>query len=104
MRSSVRGRRRSAPFRLESRPFEVGDALESVEPERGAEKGRTGDEEPACDRHIPGSPLVWLRPLDPADQKSGLKDVEDLQCVFFGGRTLLRCVRGGRIRLRIRLT
>src|ERR1700730_5606066 len=89
MRSSVRLRRRGAPFRLESRPFEVSDALENVEPERGAEKGRTGDDDPACDRDIRGLPVVRLRPLDPADEKSGLKGVEELQCGC-GGLVRLR--------------
>jgi hypothetical protein len=66
----------------------VSDALENVEPERGTEEGRTGDDDPACERDEPGLGVVRHRPLDPADEKSGLKGVEDL-CRICGGHVRL---------------
>lgn len=45
--STVRLPRLVAPFRVGTRPLEVSDSLENVEPERGAEEGRAGDDDPA---------------------------------------------------------
>src|ERR1700720_912376 len=66
--SGTRLRRRGASRWLGSRPLGVGEALENVKPERGAEEGRSRDDDPACERDEPRLGVVRHWPLDPADE------------------------------------